>query len=305
MCIDRLSVVDVGWPGHVQTLVPELERLGYHRYWATEHYSPSQSASPTVLAGVAAQCTSRIRIGTAGVLLTLAPPLRVVNDFSLLELLYPGRIDLGVAGATGGDIVVDALANGAPPQPNQYMNRLRELARLQRLTSWSNGDEQANVIGPISRSQPPLWVCGTGYVSAQLAGELGAGYAFHDHLSPQSTSGPDVLDTYLDTYLQAFTPSVFRSKPEIVVACTGAVGHSDAEAKSALTSRGLERSSFCGTPEMVHEQLQHHGERYDVAELALYVVAESFTQQLDGYRAIAELGDLASADNGRSPVTTL
>src|ERR1043166_171815 len=94
-----LSVLDISWPGHVPRLVTQLEASGYHRFWTTEHHTLSQSASPTVLAGLAAGMTERIRIGTAGILLKYASPAKVVEDFRLLELFFPGRIDLGIAGA--------------------------------------------------------------------------------------------------------------------------------------------------------------------------------------------------------------
>lgn len=301
MSIERLSVVDVGWPGEVRSLVPALEQLGYHRYWTTEHYSPNQSSSPTLLAGIAAECTSHIRIGTAGVLLNLAPPLRVVNDFSLLELLYPGRVDLGVAGSTGGEIVVDALLQSIPTDPDHYQKRVREVARLQRITSWNNHEQVARVLGPLSRSQSPLWVCGTGHVSAQLAGEVGAGYAFHDHLSPANTNGPDVLDSYR----QAFKPSVFRSKPEVVVACTGTIGETEAQARADLQSRRLKRSSFVGTLDMVDEQLNEIAERYGTAELALQMIADSLSEMLDGYRALADRNALSSPADGLTGVTAV
>lgn len=284
MELERISVVDVGWPGNVHSLVPEIERLGYHRYWTTEHYSNGQSSSPAVLAGIAAQCSSTIRIGTAGVLLSLAAPLRVVNDFCLLELLHPGRIDLGVAGATGGDVVAEALLGTVERDADHYESRLRELAKLQRLTSWNAGDPRGEIIGPLSRTQPPLWVCGTGEVSARLAGELGAAYAFHDHLRPESTDGAAVLDHYRES----FRPSVFRSRPQCLVACTGAIAETPEAATAALESRGIVRSSFCGTPGTVEEQLRAHASAYGVEELAVFVVAPSFDEQLDGYRMIAD-----------------
>lgn len=293
MSISRLSVVDTGWPGHVPELVPALEQLGYHRYWTTEHYNPSQSSSPTVLAGLAAQMTSRIRIGTAGVLLSLTPPLRVVNDFAVLELLHPGRIDMGVAGAAGGELVVDAMRDGTPLTPDTYTDRVRELATLQRLPTWHNGDARANVIGPASPSVTPMWVCGTGRVSAQLAGELGTGYAFHDQLRPPSTNGPEIVQIYRDS----FRPSAFRSRPELVVATLGAVADTEQDAKRSLAGLGLNRSSFCGSVDQVQEQLNKHAADYGVDELAIFNAAHSLADQLAGYGAIARAFGLVTGSS--------
>src|SRR5438046_1992473 len=93
----RLSVIDLQWPGNLEILLPALERLGYYRFWASEHHAAGQSASPTVIAAIAASQTSRIRVGTAGILLNYASPLRIAEDFALLELFFSGRIDLGIA----------------------------------------------------------------------------------------------------------------------------------------------------------------------------------------------------------------
>lgn len=283
MSLRRLSVVDTGWPGHMPALVPALDLAGYHRYWTTEHYHPSQSASPALLAASAARLTTRMRIGTAGVLLNLTRPLHVVNDFLLLELLHPGRIDMGVAGAVGGDVVSEAMqATG-----EGYADRLRELATLRRLTSWHNGDPRAEVIGPRPTSMPPpLWICGTGLRSAELAGRLGAAYAFHDQLRSPTTDGPSVVAAYRE----AFRPSTFRSDPEVVVACTGAVAPSEAAAVAQLAALGIERSSFAGAPDQARNQLEELAAAHGVDELAIYLVDSDVEAKIDGYRALIGSG---------------
>ena len=77
------------------------ERLGYRRYWVAEHHGSASFAgsSPEVLISVIAANTSRIRVGSGGVMLMHYSPLKVAENFAYSEL-YPGRIDLGRPEAT-------------------------------------------------------------------------------------------------------------------------------------------------------------------------------------------------------------
>lgn len=270
----RLSVVDIDWPGHVRSLVPQLERTGYHRYWTTEHYAARQSSSPTVLAGVAAGLTERIRVGTAGVLAHYAAPLSVVNDFALLELLHPGRIDMGLAGSTGGAVAQAALSE-TQPTAESYEARLREIVTLRRLSVWSNGDERTDALGPVVSQPPPMWVCGTSLASAKRAARLGCAYAFHAELCSPDTNGVEVLDQYR----QNFRPSLFQNEPLALVACFGTLDQAGDDGR---------RRSFCGPVDRAVEQLEKIAVDHDVEELAIYLTGAEFERKLEGYEAIAE-----------------
>ena len=124
----RLSVLDQSpvISGHTPAqavhetirLVKAAEQLGFHRYWLAEHHLITALADPCpeiLLARVVAE-TSRIRMGTGGVLLPYYSPLKVAEQFRMLEALYPGRIDLGIGRAPGGDPVT-ALAMGEGRYP--------------------------------------------------------------------------------------------------------------------------------------------------------------------------------------------
>ena len=86
-------------------LAVAVERLGYARYWVAEHHNlPSLAAtSPEILIGQIAAATQRIRVGSGGVMLLHYSALKVAENFHMLESLYPGRIDLGLGRAPGGD----------------------------------------------------------------------------------------------------------------------------------------------------------------------------------------------------------
>src|SRR3954452_5935035 len=86
-------------------LARHAERLGFHRYWVAEHHSLpgiASAATAVVIAHVAAG-TSRIRVGSGGIMLPKHAPLVIAEQFGTLESLCPGRIDLGLGRAPGGD----------------------------------------------------------------------------------------------------------------------------------------------------------------------------------------------------------
>src|SRR5258705_3335857 len=99
-------------------LAEACDRLGYHRYWLAEHHSTPGLAgsSPEVLIGQVAARTSRIRVGSGGVMLQHYSPLKVAESFRVLETLFPGRIDLGIHRAPGSDqLTARALRDDASP----------------------------------------------------------------------------------------------------------------------------------------------------------------------------------------------
>jgi luciferase family oxidoreductase group 1 len=106
------------------------ERLGYHRYWVAEHHGSASFAgsSPEVLISTLAARTSRIRVGSGGVMLMHYSPLKVAENFRVLETLYPGRIDLGIGRAPGSDgITAAALGYGSKIGIEYFPARLADL----------------------------------------------------------------------------------------------------------------------------------------------------------------------------------
>ncbi|MBQ0868522.1 MsnO8 family LLM class oxidoreductase [Streptomyces smyrnaeus] len=81
----------------------QAEELGFLRFWVSEHHAvPGIAGSaPTVLAAAVASATSRIRVGTGGVMLPNHQPLVVAEQFGVLESLFPGRIDMGLGRSVG------------------------------------------------------------------------------------------------------------------------------------------------------------------------------------------------------------
>ncbi|HYS51567.1 MAG TPA: MsnO8 family LLM class oxidoreductase, partial [Burkholderiales bacterium] len=106
------------------------EELGYHRYWLAEHHAIAALAdpSPEILVSRVACATSRIRVGTGGVLLPYYSPLKIAEQFRMLEALFPGRIDLGIGRAPGGDPrTALALSDGEYPGAEHMPQQVQDL----------------------------------------------------------------------------------------------------------------------------------------------------------------------------------
>jgi len=85
-------------------LAQAVESFGYARFWVSEHHAMRALAfsSPEVLIAHIAAATSRIRVGSGGIMLPHYSAYKVAENFRLLEALHPGRIDLGLGRAPGG-----------------------------------------------------------------------------------------------------------------------------------------------------------------------------------------------------------
>lgn len=293
--LQRLSVMDTGWPGNVGELVPRVEQLGYHRYWATEHHHPRQSSSPTLIVALAAGMTEHIRVGTAGVLLSLYSPVRVVEDFRLLELMFPGRIDLGIASAMPRPPLASALrAETTGSSRSSFADKVAQLDALNRRRPVEALQLDGSVLGPVSPSVPPVWVCGTSIRSAHLAGQLGLAYAFHHYLHQfhgGKESGPEVLDAYR----QSFRPRGAWPEPTAVVAAYGQCARSPAEARArwaAAVPEGTVIPSFMGEPAACWDALCRLAADHGVDELVLQALAPQLEPCVDALELLAHAAGL-------------
>ena len=101
--------------------------------WLTEHHTASQCPSPAVAVAAVASATTRIRVGTAGVLLNLHPVAKVSDDFRTLMALFGGRLDFGVAGAVPDAATLQAYDQKIPPSiGEEYRDRIKRMIGLLR-----------------------------------------------------------------------------------------------------------------------------------------------------------------------------
>lgn len=223
-------------------LAKAADRLGYKRYWVAEHHGAAGLAgsAPEVLIAALAAQTSRIRIGSGGVLLSHYSPLKVAEQFRMLEALYPGRIDLGIGRSPGGTPqAAKAMRDGRPDAPQRFPEQLAELIRLLAEDGNPSGGEavrpyESVAAVPLIDTMPQLWMLGSSDRSARFAAELGAAFAFAQFIN--GSGGTDVVRAYK----RDFKPSVLGVVPEASAAVFVICAETDEEAERVASSADLQ-----------------------------------------------------------------
>lgn len=190
------------------TLAKEADKLGYHRFWVSEHHNTKAfaSASPEILLTRIASLTSNIRVGSGGVLLTHYSPLKVAEQFCMLENLFPGRIDLGIGRAGGGDAFTNRALNPNMSNDDETFKKFDELISF---IDQKNSPEKRVKAVPQINSVPELWVLGTSPASAVYAGERGLPYSFGSFINDEQCVQS------MQMYHQKFTPSKHLAEPYV------------------------------------------------------------------------------------------
>ena len=223
-------------------LARHCDALGYHRYWVSEHHNNDSivGTAPEVLMAAIAATTTRIRVGSAGVMLPHYSALKVAEQFRVLEAIAPGRIDLGVGRAPGSDrltaFALNPHANAADTFPQQ----------VQELDAWVSGAPlpedhpfraiSANPSGP---TRPELWILGSSDYGAQLAAHFGLPYAFAYFF----TEGRG-CDEALALYRHNYRPSARHPLPQATICVWALAADTDAEARRLLATREFWRVGF-------------------------------------------------------------
>ena len=310
-------------------LAPACERLGYHRYWLAEHHASRGLAgsAPEVLIGQVASRTSRMRIGSGGVMLSHYSALKVAESFRVLETLFPGRIDLGIGRAPGSDQrTARALRHGPGAVglhefPQQVMDVI-DYVHDRLPADHPFAGVHAMPTGPTA---PEVWLLGSSDESAAIAAHLGAGFSFAHFIN--ADGGADVTRAYLG----AFRPSPELATPRASAAVFALCADTEAEAHRLARCRHLSivrlytgrhgpfpsveeaetypydpqelaiveqarRRTIAGAPEQVHAELTALARQYGVDELVVVSIAHDFKARLRSYELIAEVFGLPRAD---------
>lgn len=206
----------------------EAENLGYSRFWLAEHHNMANIASSatSVLIGYVAQGTSKIRVGSGGIMLPNHSSLVIAEQFGTLEALYPGRIDLGLGRAPGTDqLTAMALRRNTTLHPNGFMDQIKELESF-----FKNTDPSTTVRAfPGEGAKIDTWILGSSTDSAYLAAELGLPYAFASHFAPNQ------LQLAAKIYRKNFKPSEYLKKPYFI-ACVNAILADDSDQANILAT---------------------------------------------------------------------
>lgn len=211
-------------------LAQAVERLGYKRFWLAEHHNMPgiASAATSVVIGYVAGGTSKIRVGSGGIMLSNHAPIVIAEQFGTLESLYPGRIDLGLGRAPGTDRPATlALRRTLTNDGDEFPEQLEELRFFFR----------EKVPGQLVQAVPgaglniPIWLLSSSGFSAHLAGVLSLPFGFAAHFSPENTLPS------LELYRKVFQPSDDLQKPYAMVALNIIAAESDEEAEFLATSQ--------------------------------------------------------------------
>ena len=310
-------------------LVRLCDELGYHRYWLAEHHGTPMlaCASPEALIGPAAIQTSRIRVGSGGVMLPHYSPVKVAETFSILAALAPGRIDLGLGRAPGTDQIT-ALAlqrNRRAPTPDDFPQQLVELlALLEDEMPADHPFARLAAVLPGLPEKPSPWLLGSSPQSAIWAAELGLPYSFADFINPEGAA-------IAADYRSRFVESGRAPAPTLSVGVVALCAETDDEAERLATShkmafsllrrgqlikvppvdeavrywesRGPSKSSrrvIVGSPSTVRAGLEEVAREYQAEEVVLLTIAYEHEARRRSYELIAdELGlarDTAGSD---------
>ncbi|MFE6027157.1 LLM class flavin-dependent oxidoreductase [Streptomyces niveus] len=207
-------------------LAQQLESLGYHRFWVSEHHSvPGVAGSaPTVLAAAVAAATSTIRVGTGGVMLPNHRPLVVAEQFGVLESLFPGRIDMGLGRSVGFTDGIRRALGKDKQDTEDFAERIGELL------GWFTGDQalypQVHAL-PAEGLRPEPFVLAMGE-GADIAAAAGLPMVVGD------LRGRDRMLRAVERYRAGFRPSAWSDRPQVIIAGTVAVAGSEEEARRLL-----------------------------------------------------------------------
>jgi luciferase family oxidoreductase group 1 len=223
-------------------LAQHCDRLGYNRYWVSEHHNSDSivGTAPEVLLAAIGATTQRIRIGSAGVMLPHYSALKVAEQFRVLEGIAPGRVDLGVGRAPGSDrltaMALNPYANAADEFPQQVIDLQAWLAGVPLQEGHPFRAIKAHPTGP---TRPEVWILGSSDYGAQLAAHFGLPYAFAYFF----TDGQGV-EQALDLYRKNYRPSVDHPKPQATICVWALAADTEAEARRLLMTREHWRTGF-------------------------------------------------------------
>ncbi|HVK39909.1 MAG TPA: LLM class flavin-dependent oxidoreductase [Candidatus Kapabacteria bacterium] len=217
-------------------LARHADRLGYTRFWIAEHHNiPSvASSSPEIMIGQLGRVTSRIRVGSGGIMLPNHTPLKVAENFRVLEALFPDRVDLGIGRAPGTDPrTAMALRRTFDPLANVGFEReLQEVLTFGTKGFAADHPFRSVRAMPSDVALPPVWLLGSSGHSARIAATMGLGYAFALHINPSL----DIARAAFRDYRSYFVEGHRMDRPSAMLALSVVCGETDARAAEIAAS---------------------------------------------------------------------
>lgn len=303
------------------------DRLGYTRYWVSEHHNilGLAGSSPEVLISHLAGETSRIRVGSGGVMLPNHSALKVAENFRMLETLFPGRIDLGFGRAPGGDRLTAAILNPSNSfVQNDFVQQIIDLRDFLNDHAEPESIQEKVKAIPICETVPEMWILSSSGESALLAAHFGLSLSFAQFINPTGAKAS------IRAYKERFRPSPALAVPNasvgIFVLCAETKEkadelqavmdrqflnvergisegvptyeevkpyvYSDIERARLLFNRGR---MIAGTPDTVRDRILNLAEDCEVEEVVVATITHSFEDRVRSYELLAEAFELEGA----------
>jgi len=299
-------------------LARATESYGYQRFWLAEHHNIASVASsaPMVMIATVAAATSRIRVGSGGIMLPNHAPLAVAESFRVLEGLHPGRIDLGIGRAPGTDQLTAYALRRGRVDPEEFPQQFSELL------AYVDGFPEDHPFRPLRAIPndvplPPLWILGSSLYGGRAAAAFGTGFAFAGHFG--SADPAEAVAGYRDN----FEPSDRLSEPRVILGVAAIASDSEQRAEALALANDLsmvrlmqnrpgpvptpeeaaahpwtdqerqlaaQRRRFMsvGTPEQVREDLERRRTHADADELIITTQIHDPAERRLSYELIAK-----------------
>ena len=302
------------------TLAQELEKLGYYRFWVSEHHDTKSLAgsSPEILISSIAAKTNSIRVGSGGVMLHNYSSYKVAENFKVLEALYPNRIDLGIGRAPGGmPLATKALMQGKSIFSDDYQEKVLDLVRF--IYDIVPEDHEFNGLKatPIVNTYPEIHILGSSGGSAGLAAGIGASYAYAQFI----TGGMGVSS--VNWYKDNFKKSIISEKPNTIICSFVICGETEEEINNQVAIMDLtlllveqgkafgmptlekalaykysneeiqiinrnRKRMIVGTPTKVKDEILNMSRIYNTDEFMIINLSTDLESKIKSYKLIAE-----------------
>ncbi|ATL47941.1 LLM class flavin-dependent oxidoreductase [Chitinophaga caeni] len=306
-------------------LVRHADELGYTRYWVSEHHNIQWLAgsTPEVLIAHLAGESKRIRVGSGGIMLPNHSALKVAENFRMLETLFPGRIDLGIGRAPGGDRLTAYLLN-----PSNQFKEEDFVQQITDLRGWLTDNDLAGTVHqkvkaiPKAETQPGMWILTSSGGSALIAAHFGLALSFAQFINPHG--GPETIAQYY----RNFQPSEQLPEPKanvgIFAFCSedeqkildwqmqidhrilhiekGRNGPMPSLEEIKEIEYSLEEMArirfnrgrmLCGTPATLKPKLEALASSYGVDEIVISTISDQVQDRLDSYSLLANMFELS------------
>jgi len=301
-------------------LAQAAETLGYHRYWLAEHHGTDGFAgsSPEIMVTRVAAATETIRVGSGGVMLSHYSPLKVAENFCVLENMFPGRIDLGIGRAPGSDqITAAALAYGNQIGIEYFPTKIADMTAFLAGKAPVSEPFKSVRVTPPPPQLPEVWLLGSSDQSAAYAAHFGLAYSFAHFITPYAS------EAVVDLYRKNFRPSPVLTAPKVSLGVFVICAETMEEAERLAASRDYWRlkigqgqhlpypppeealnypytdqeraviehnkaNRFVGDPAYIQARLEELAADHGADELVVLTITYEFAARLRSYELVAE-----------------